>query len=112
MYYWCNFINILCYNVNKTIEFRFLRPTYNFKKIILWLYIFNGILEYSEKYYTQNEPVSLNVIINTCYPKSIAKELKNGLIRLRALKVNQSNNGDRIGSGVWMEDDMFNNLNI
>ena len=35
-YFWCNFINALCYKVNKTIEFRFLRPTYNFKKILVW----------------------------------------------------------------------------
>ena len=48
-YFWVNFINILFYNRAKTIEFRFLRPTYNYNKIVGWLYLFNAILLYSEK---------------------------------------------------------------
>ena len=111
-YYWCNFINALCYKVNKTIEFRFLRPTYNFKKILLWLYIFNGILEYAEKYYSIGSDVDLATIINKCYPPKLAKELQLGIIKLRILSINQHKNGDDTRSEVWMEDDLFNNLNI
>lgn len=47
-YFWLNLVNLLCYRVNKTVEFRLLRPTYNFRKITLWLYIMNAILRYSE----------------------------------------------------------------
>lgn len=111
-YYWCNFINALCYQVNKTIEFRFLRPTYNFKKILLWLYIFNSILKYAEEYYTPGSPVTLENIMRKCYPSDLAIELCDGIRRLKALSINQSENGDYIGAEVWMEEDMFNNLKI
>lgn len=111
-YYWCNFINALCYQVNKTIEFRFLRPTYNFKKILLWLYIFNGILRFAEEYYIPENPVDLTIIMNTCYPPDLAKELCLGIKKLWALSVNQSNNGDHIGAEVWMEEGLFNSLKI
>ena len=111
-YYWCNFINALCYRVNKTIEFRFLRPTYNFKKILLWLYIFNGILKYSDEYYSPGRNVTLEDIMYKCYPPELAQELCTGLQRLEALSDNQLANGDPIGAEVWMEDNMFNDLKI
>lgn len=47
-YYWVNFINILCYKSPKTIEFRFLRPTYNFTKICTWIMMLNALLQYAE----------------------------------------------------------------
>ena len=109
-YYYVNFINALCYNVNKTIEFRFLRPTYNFKKILLWLYIFNGILKYSEKYDTPC--ATLKEIINKCYSKKLANKLNDGLTRLYALTSNQQLNGDNIGAEIWMEDALFDDLDI
>lgn len=111
-YYWCNFINALCYQVNKTIEFRFLRPTYNFKKILLWLYIFNGILKYAEKYYIPGSCMDLSDIMNKCYPPEVAEELCLGIRKLWVLKINQQTNGDYIGAEVWMEDELFNNLKI
>ena len=112
MYYWCNFINALCYRVNKTIEFRFLRPTYNFKKILLWLYIFNGILKYAEEYYVPGCHTNLTVIMQKCYPSDLAKELCLGIKKLWALSINQQANGDNIGAEVWMEDEMFDSLKI
>ena len=111
-YYFVNFINALCYKVNKTIEFRFLRPTYNFKKILLWLYIFNGILKYAEKYYNQDCYVTLKIIMKKCYPEKLVNELCKGIQRLRVLTINQTNNGDLIGAEVWMEDALFNDLKI
>lgn len=111
-YYFINFINALCYKVNKTIEFRFLRPTYNFKKILLWLYIFNGILKYAEKYYNPDCYVTLKIIMKKCYYKELANELCKGIQRLRVLRINQTNNGDQIGAEVWMEDTLFNDLRI
>ena len=47
-YFWINFINILCYKSPKTIEFRFLRPTYNFTKICTWIMMLNALLQYAE----------------------------------------------------------------
>lgn len=111
-YYWCNFINALCYQVNKTIEFRFLRPTYNFKKILLWLYIFNGILRYAEEYHMPGNNVNLTMIMNKCYPSDLANELCLGIKKLWALSVNQHENGDLIGADVWMEEGLFNSLKI
>ena len=112
MYYWCNFINALCYQVNKTIEFRFLRPTYSFKKILLWLYIFNGILRYAEEYYIPGNHVNLSIIMDMCYPSDLAKELCLGIKKLQALSINQRENGDPIGADVWMEEELFNSLKI
>ena len=111
-YFWCNFINAICYNVNKTIEFRFLRPTYNFKKIILWLYIFNAILEYSEKYFSKKEEITLHNILCKCYPKKLRDELLIGIERIKYVSINQHHNGDYIGAEVWIEDGMFDDLNI
>ena len=39
---------MVCYDSPKTVEFRFLRPTYCFNKILAWLYILNAILRFSE----------------------------------------------------------------
>lgn len=111
-YFWCNFINAICYKVNKTIEFRFLRPTYNFKKILLWLYIFNGVLRYSEKYYMPASEICLEKIINTVYPPKLAKEINIGIYRLKVLTINQQINGDDIGADTTMESNLFDNLQI
>lgn len=52
-YFSLNFINALFYNRNKTVEFRFLKPTYNINYIINWLYILTAIIKFSEKLYIQ-----------------------------------------------------------
>lgn len=49
-----NFINALFYNKNKTVEFRFLKPSYNIHYILNWIYIFNAILKTAEKIYCGN----------------------------------------------------------
>lgn len=103
-YYFVNFINLLCYNVNKTVEFRFLRPTYNFKKILLWIYIFNAILKYSEN---MMSPVSdLKTIVRAVYPDS--SQIITGIDRLRQLTACQTSNGDMIGEQTFFEKQLFN----
>ena len=47
-YYWVNFINMMCYESPKTVEFRFLRPSYNFSKIYTWILVLNGLLMCAE----------------------------------------------------------------
>lgn len=96
MYYWLNIINSLCYNVNKTIEFRFLRPTYNFHKIVLWIYIFNAILQYAESDHTITN-IDLCTILKTIYPANIYAELNKGLQALLSLKAKQEELKDFIG---------------
>lgn len=107
-YYFVNFINALCYNVNKTIEFRFLRPTYNFQKITLWLYILNAILYYSENYMGESSRrVDLLTVIRKVYPRAIAERVILGLYKLKAVVVNQRNNGDFIGHDIYIEEEVF-----
>lgn len=107
-YYFVNFVNMLCYNVNKTIEFRFLRPTYNFQKIILWMYIFNALLLYAEKAMaTPSDSMPLPSVICTVYPKELAERILVGLEKLKVVKNNQESNGDLIGRDVYIEEEIF-----
>lgn len=46
-YYALNLINAMFYNKSKTIEFRFLRPSYNFNYIYTWIAILNYLLSKS-----------------------------------------------------------------
>ena len=47
-YYGLNLINMLCYKSPKTVEFRFLRPTFNWKKLFFWVYFFDLIVSLAE----------------------------------------------------------------
>ena len=108
MYYWVNFINLICYKVNKTIEFRLLRPTYNFKKIELWLYIFNAILMYAEDFSNSiDSRINIQTLLRRVYPEPIAKSVFMGTVRLRARVANQSANGDHIGHDIEFENELF-----
>lgn len=111
-YYYVNFINLICYKVNKTVEFRLLRPTYNFAKIKLWMYIFNAILKFSDKYSEKIvlghfDNVDLEGIIRDVYPAEVAKSVNLGLEKLRILRETQRINGDHIGSDLTVEDVLF-----
>lgn len=108
-YYFVNFINLLCYNVNKTIEFRFLRPTYNIKKILLWIYIFNAILKYAEE---SNEYIdsSISSIVNKVYPSKLSIKINKGIELLRILTFNQGINQDLIGANTSLEDSIFSDF--
>ena len=46
-YFAFNFVNLLCYESPKTIEFRFLRPTYNYNEILTWLFVFNAMIKFA-----------------------------------------------------------------
>lgn len=115
-YYWVNFINSLCYNVNKTIEFRFLRPTYNFNKIVLWLYIFNAILNYAEISsieHLKKKNFSLADILSSVYPVDVAEEVSINMSKLEIAVSNQASNGDYIGRDTEIENEILNdNFNL
>ncbi len=104
-YYFCNFVNLLCYSVNKTVEFRFLRPTYNLEKILTWIYIFNAFLDFAET--SKLISVDINTIISRVYPKPIVDFLQIQMIKLKCLKLNQESNGDYIGSDLILENKIF-----
>lgn len=128
-YFWLNLMNMVCYDVNKTVEFRLLRPTYNFSKITLWLYIMNAILRYAEMgsepeptVVSSGDPIfdalnrirvptgrRLMDIIKAVYPEDIAEELSVGLMKLKVLNDNQRRGGDRIGAFTELEDRLFDN---
>lgn len=109
MYYWVNFVNAVCYNVNKTIEFRLLRPTYNFEKILIWISIFNAILAYAEKEQNMRayRDVNLEQVLSTVYPNDVFEYVMEGVRKLKILTINQVHNGDRIGKDVEFENNLF-----
>ena len=118
-YHELNLLNMLCYQGPKTVEFRFLRPTFNFHKILLWIYVFNAILQYSENlskniedldsvYKTVlNTGVNLDRIIYSVYPFNIASIISNDLVRLKVIIENQTNLNDYIGSITSIEDKLL-----
>ena len=110
-YYFVNFINLLCYDVNKTVEFRFLRPTYNFNKILLWLYIFNAILKYSKECHFIDK-ISIYDVLCYTYPSNLVTELNKGLERLRILTNIQLSIDDIIGTNINSENIIFSNLKL
>ena len=107
-YFWANILNLVCYKVNKTMEFRLLRPTYNFHKILIWLYIFNAILQYAE---TKDVKVSDNItvldILKEIYPEELYDKLETEVIKLQVLSEEQSLVGDRIGERIDIENEIF-----
>lgn len=91
-YFDFNFVNLLCYEKPKTIEFRFLRPTYNFAEIETWLYVFMGLITFADKIckdvnnlnfknvydYIISEYGKINVlfkILKDVYPKELSDKL-------------------------------------
>ena len=104
-YYFVNFINALCYKGGKTIEFRFLRPTYNLNKIIFWLYIFNGILQCAEN---DIEVYNVESIIRAIYPEDISNDLMKNYVKTQICSELQSRLSDFIGARTDIEDNIFN----
>lgn len=103
-YHWLNLINMVCYNVNKTVEFRLLRPTYNLEKILFWLYVFNGILAYCE---INDQPKSILDIMKEVYPKEIFETLEEEYYKVYWCTRTQHQLEDYIGSKIDIENEFF-----
>lgn len=110
-YFWVNFINIMCYNVNKTIEFRLLRPSYNYTKITLWMYIFTAIMKYADKNSKKchlginRNPLKLATIIRAVYPDGLSRKLIGKLEDLKKIKEEQETvYSDYIGEKIKIDD--------
>lgn len=124
-YYGLNLINMLCYKGPKTVEFRFLRPTFNFRKIMLWLYILNAVLKYSEtlaeEWIEQNDCSTKGMqhwiedekfndmysMLSAVYPVDIVNYLVNEIRLLKMSVQMQVANGDLCGRDTKFEDDLF-----
>ena len=131
-YYALNLINMLCYQGPKTVEFRFLRPTFNYRKIRFWIMTFNAILLYTEKLSKlyKNSLISvttgsqntmkiaselinsqnsgfptLMTIINNIYEKDsiIAKQWHSDYEALTYVIYNQNAINDSIGENIYLE---------
>lgn len=120
-YFNCNFINMLCYNSAKTVEFRFLTPTYSFEKLTTFLMLFNAILILAEhvtkecenlsdsetlavisKLYDKGE-LTIPRLIDIIYPKYIKDYLNDNLLKLECLSETQNNVGDYCGARLDIE---------
>lgn len=110
-YHMCNFVNMFCYNVNKTIEMRFLTPTFNLEKILTWLYIFNAILIYAENFEYTGEEYLHDIFIKV-YPEEYYNMLNLQYEKLRTLVQNQEINGDHYGADIFLENRIFDENGI
>lgn len=124
-YYGLNLINMLCYKGPKTVEFRFLRPTFNYRKINMWLYILNAVLRYAEsiadewikrgncstqdmlQWIAENKYEGIDTLLYAVYDPEVAKFLS-GELNLQQMAVQaQHSNGDFCGRDVDFEEELF-----
>ena len=108
-----NFINALCYKSPKTIEFRILRPTYNFDKVLGWLFIFSAFIKYAELNYTNNKyllrnRIPVEQIVQAVYSPELANILCDFLKMSHRVVDTQESVGDGFGMRVDIEDKVIN----
>lgn len=107
-YYWANLLNLICYQVNKTMEFRMLRPTYNIEKILFWMYIFNAIMQYAEAYgVSKNAEINLEQVLKEIYPEQLVHDLMFSFYKCVVCSNEQAKYGDYIGSRTDIEEEFF-----
>lgn len=108
-----NFINALCYDGPKTVEYRMLRPTYNFSKVIGWLFVYGAFLKYAEQNKNKSTLLyrnSLNTeqVIRTVYSHELADILCEFLKLSERVVQAQHSVGDQYGMRVDIEDKIIN----
>jgi len=108
-YYWANLLNLICYKVNKTMEFRMLRPTYNLEKILFWMYVFNAIMIVAEtKTITSKDHLKINDILSCVYPADLVETLMIDYYKCMLCSEEQySYFGDCIGERIDIENEFF-----
>lgn len=123
-YYGLNLINMICYKSPKTVEFRFLRPTWNYRKIRLWLLVFSAVLKYSEKLaisfkrleYSQIVDRILGMrqdifsIIDQVYSGKVSEAIKEDLLILSEVCSLQITNNDYCGQSVDIENKLLEDV--
>ena len=111
-YHWVNFVNLLFYNKNKTLEFRFLQPTTNYHKIINWIYILNAIVLFCEQNYLKQcniNNLTLEYIFDIVYGLDISNMLFVFLDDLRTIKSLQEEIYDFQGNSRFFDDILIRN---
>lgn len=108
-----NFINALCYNGPKTIEYRMLRPTYNFNKVLGWLFVYGAIIKFAQANLDKGATLfrtkySLFQMISSVYSPELARALDRFLDLSQQVVQAQSSVGDRFGMRVDIEDKVIN----
>lgn len=106
-----NFINALCYDSPKTVEFRMLRPTYNFDKILGWLFIYGALVKYAEKNAHTGKSFTrtkLTTIIKEAYSQNLATILCDFLDMLLCAVTAQNDTGDYFGMRTDIDDKIIN----
>lgn len=119
-----NLVNMVCYKGPKTVEFRFLRPSFNFRKITLWLYILNAVLKYAESLASEwkeqgkcdtkdmfdwvaGKYTGLRYVLEHCYDADTYSHLIGEIKLLKMAVQAQAANGDRCGNDTEFEDELF-----
>ena len=110
-----NFVNAVCYDSPKTIEYRMLRPTYNFDKILGWLFIYASFIKYAELNFNHNNKntffrtnVSIESVLKSVYSYELAEILCEFLHMNRLITYTQSAIGDNYGMRVDIDDKVIN----
>ena len=108
-----NFVNAVCYTNPKTIEYRILRPTYNFDKVLGWLFIYGAFIKYAE--INANKAISfarLTVktehIIRSVYSSDLANALCEFLKLSECVVKAQNSVKDDFGMRIDIEDKIIN----
>lgn len=115
-YHNLNFINALCYNSAKTIEFRFITHTYSYEKIKFFIMLFNAIVNIAElmaNKYTLEEleksvlnDITIDNLLNI-YPREVRNRLKDTISKLMIVINNQNVVGDYYGGRIDLEQRVF-----
>jgi hypothetical protein len=108
-----NFVNSVCYDGPKTIEYRFLRPSYNFSKIIGWLFIFAAFIKYAEQNAKQatvfcKKQFTIDTILKSVYSPDLSNILCDFLDLMEKVVVTQHSVRDYYGMRTDIEDKIVN----
>lgn len=118
-YHWVNFVNMCFYKGPKTVEFRMLRPTHNFNKIIFWIFFFNAMMLYAEKLaerigqmknlhiYVRRNYRGLIQMLSEVYPKELVDKMSDTLDKLKYIVDCQERARDLIGEMTEFEDSVL-----
>jgi hypothetical protein len=116
-YRWINLVNMLCYKGPKTVEFRFLRPTFDETKIVFWLLLLTSIMRYAIKLVDEDKDVdeelktfTLTRFINEMFEIKDAKQIKLFLKDLKVAIAAQNDINDYYGGHTELEN--YSNLII
>lgn len=108
-----NLVNALCYSNAKTAEFRCLRPSYNFDKILVWLFVLGAFVKYAETTALKNvKSISVERIIKSVYSTELANMLNRALRLQREVVQTQILVRDHYGMRVDIEDQILTYKNL